>query len=463
MPEFGLQQQLGLSQTLSPQMQQSLHYLQAPMMELRSLIHQEMQSNPVIEESSAEPEPGVEDWDAELEEAHKQQEEWKEYFQQSRSSREYNPETQKKRDFWFESQTEQRSLTEHLSEQLYLSTSNPSLISIGEDIIGNLDDNGFLTVPIEEISRSREAPPGLADEALTLIQSFHPTGVAARDIRECLLIQLRQRGREGSLDYKIVDLHFDLLGRKKFQEIAKKIKVDTDRVQEAADYIAGLQPRPGALFAPDSPHYLVQAEAAIVKNNGEWTVQLNEEPIPRIRISNTYKDLLGEAHSDSQVRTYLRDRIRAGKFLIKCIHQRQDTIIKLLHELIARQRDFLENGVSSLKPMTMSQMAAAVGVHETTISRAVANKHIQTPWGVFPLKFFFTTGYRTATGEKMSNTSVKDRVQELIAGESAHQPLSDADIVSLLKEEGLKVARRTVAKYRMESNILPSHLRRRSN
>ncbi len=454
---------MGLSQNLSPQMQQSLHFLQAPMMELRSLIHQEMQSNPVIEESTPEPETSQDDWDSDLEDAQKQQEEWKEYFQQSRTTREFNPEAQKKRDFWFESQTEQRSLTEHLSEQLHLSTSSPVLTAIGENIIGNLDDNGFLTVPLEEIALSRNTPIEKARVALDLIQSFHPPGVAARDIRESLLIQLLQRGREGNLDYRIVDLHFDLLGKKKFQDIARKLKVDLQRVQEAADYIGGLQPRPGALFSPDSPQNLVQVEAAIVKIDGQWVAELNEDPIPRIRISNTYKDLLGEAHDDVQVRRYLRDRIRAGKFLITCIHQRQDTVRKLLTELIARQRDFLENGISGLKPMTMSQISAAVGVHETTISRTVANKHVQTPWGVFPLKFFFTTGYRTDSGEKMSNTSVKERIQELIANESGHQPLSDADMVTILKEEGLKVARRTVAKYRMESNILPSHLRRRTN
>jgi RNA polymerase sigma-54 factor len=463
MPDLGLQQQLGLSQTLSPQMQQSLHYLQAPMMELRSLVHQEMQSNPVLEESAPEPENDTEDWDSELEEARKQQEEWSEYFQQSSSTGSYNPDAQKKRDFWFESQTEHRSLTEHLLEQLHLSITPPLLNETGEAIIGNLDDNGFLTLPLEEVAQASGVSIEKAEEALQLIQSFHPPGVAARDIRESLLIQLRQRGREDSLEHQIVDHHFELLGKKKIQDIAKKLKVDLQRVQEAADYIASLQPRPGALFSADNPHHIVQAEAAILKVDGEWVVQLNEDPIPRIRISNTYKDLLGQAHNDTQVRSYLRDRIRAGKFLIKCIHQRQDTVLKLLNELITRQRDFLEEGVSALKPMTMSQVSAAVGVHETTISRAVANKHVQTPWGLFPLKFFFTSGYRTASGQKMSNTSVKERIQELVAREDGRQPLSDADIVDILQEEGLKVARRTVAKYRMESNILPSHLRRRAN
>jgi RNA polymerase sigma-54 factor len=373
------------------------------------------------------------------------------------------PKRRKKRDFWFESQTEQRSLTEHLSEQLHLSTSHPLITAAGENIIGNLDDNGFLALSLEEVAEMSGAPMERTEEALALIQSFHPPGIGARDIRESLLIQLRQRGREECLDYQIVDLYFQQLGKKKFQEIAKKLKVELARVQEAADYIGNLQPRPGALFSPESPQHIVQAEAAIVKIDGEWVVQLNEDPIPRIRISNTYKDLLGQAHSDTQVRSYLRDRIRAGKFLIKCIHQRQDTVLKLLNELIIRQRDFLEEGVSALKPMTMSQISAAVGVHETTISRAVANKHVQTPWGLFPLKFFFTSGYRTASGEKMSNTSVKERIQDLIAREDMQRPLSDADIVTILQEEGLKVARRTVAKYRMESNILPSHLRRRTN
>jgi len=463
MPDMGLHQQLGLNQTLSPQMQQSLHYLQAPMMELRTLIHQEMQSNPVLEETPAESDASLEEWDEELADLKKQQEDWQDYFQQSRQPSIPNPEAQKKRDFWFESQTDRPSLSEHLLEQLHLSLSQNDLVNIGEEIIGNLDENGFLKATIEEVMNATQSERDTVEHVLSLVQSFHPAGIAARDIAESLLIQLAQRGREDSLEYAIVTRHFDLLGRRRIAEIAKKLKVPVQNVEDAVDYIGKLQPRPGAQFAADRPENIVQAEAAILKSEGQWIAQLNEDPLPKIRISNTYKDLLGEAHQDGQVRTYLRDRIRSGKFLIKCIHQRQDTVLKLLNELIVRQQDFLENGVSELKPMTMSQIAAAIGVHETTISRAVANKHVQTPWGLLPLKFFFTSGYRTASGQKMSNTSVKDRIQDLITRENAANPLSDSAIVDILKEEGLNVARRTVAKYRMESNILPSHLRRRTS
>ncbi|MEO0454778.1 MAG: RNA polymerase factor sigma-54 [Verrucomicrobiota bacterium] len=463
MPDIGLQQQMGLSQTLSPQMQQSLHYLQAPVMELRSLIHQEMQSNPVLEENALESENNNEDWEQEFDEIRKQEDEWRDYFQQSRQTSNTGQDAQKKRDFWLESQVECETLSQHLIEQLHLSLDDDRLIAVGEEIVGNLDENGFLNATIEELIDSLGVEKEHVESALDIVQHLHPPGVGARDLAESLLIQLRHRGRAESLEFLIVQNHFDQLGRRRYQEIAKQTKSSLDRVQEAADYIAQLQPRPGSLFSPDSPQTIVQAEAAILKVDGEWKAQLNEDPLPRLRISHTYKDLLGQASHDDQVRNYLKDRIRSGKFLIKCIAQRQETMTKLLEEIILRQSDFLQEGISGLKPMTMSQVAAAIGVHETTISRAVANKHVQTPWGVFPLKFFFTSGYRTQTGAKMSNTSVKERIQELINHEDTVRPLSDSDIVDLLQEEGLTLARRTVAKYRTESNILPSHLRKRNN
>jgi RNA polymerase sigma-54 factor len=258
----------------------------------------------------------------------------------------------------------------------------------------------------------------------------------------------------------LVSHDLDRLGRKRYQELARDYKVPLDRIREAAHLIAQLNPRPGAAFSPDEPQNIVQAEAAIVRSHDGWDVVLHNDAIPRIRINDTYKDLLGHESKDTGLKDYLREHIRSAKFLIKCLQQRQQTIENILREIIRRQSDYLEHGNAHLKPMTMSQVAEAIGVHETTVSRAVAGKYVQTPHGVVPMKFFFTSGYKTADGDSLSNTSIKDAIAELISREDPANPLSDAEIVTILKERGIDLARRTVAKYRSELNILPSNLRR---
>lgn len=460
---MGLHQNLNLSQTLSPQMQQSLQYLQAPVMELRALMQQEMQANPVLEDIAEAPEESDEEWDKELDEIRQHDEDWREYFTQSQGSNaSYSSEAEKKRQFLFDSQIAQPSLSEHLLDQLLLSTDEESIQKAGEEIIGNIDDDGLLQSDVEEIAEATGLSRETVHSALELIQSFHPPGIAARDLKECLLIQLSLRGLKESIEYQIVEENLDLLGRKRFQELAKKYKVSGDRIREAASLIGGLQPKPGLAFSPDEPQNVVQPEASIFRHEGKWQVQLNADPVPRLRISPSYKDLLAESHKDINLKEYLRDRIRAGKFLIKCIHQRQETIEGILREVIEQQQDFLEEGPSKLKPLTMSRVAQAVGVHETTVSRAIANKYVNTPWGVIPMKYFFTSGYRTDDGSRMSNTSVKEAIQQLVGDENKSSPLSDTDIVSILKKQGIHLARRTVAKYRAELNILPSNLRRES-
>ncbi|NJK92748.1 MAG: RNA polymerase factor sigma-54 [Blastochloris sp.] len=441
-------------------MQQSLHFLQAPLQELQALLQQEMQTNPVLEEKTQEQETDDDEWESEVEELRQQDEDWKEYFSQSNRSHGSSEEAQKKRDFLFESQIEQESLTDHLIGQLLLATSSEELAKAGEEIIGNLDEDGFLKASLEEIHIATGVPAEQIAAALQLVQSFHPPGIAARDLGETLLIQLQQRGRGDSLEAQIVSQDLDLLGRKRYAELARKYRVPPDRVMEAAAAIGQLQPRPGSAFAPQQNQNVVQAEASFIKSETEWQVLLNEEPVPRLKISDTYKDLLGQSLSDKNLKEYLRERIRAGKFMIKCLHQRQQTIENILKEIAKRQVDFLENGIGSLKPLTMSQVADAVGVHETTVSRAVANKYVHTPWGVLPMKFFFTSGYKTSEGETMSNTSIKDSINDLVSREDSSKPLSDSEIVDILEERGIKLARRTVAKYRAELNILPSNLRR---
>jgi len=462
---IGLQQNLSLGQTLSPQMQQSLQFLQAPALELQSLVQQEIEINPVLEESTEEPkkepETDNDEFDKQLEQLRQKDEEWREYFSQgSTNTPSYNPEAAERRQFLFDSQVEAPHLSDHLQRQLTLSTSNPETLRVGGEIIGNLDDAGFLKIPLVEVAQSVRVEYEVAQAALTLIQSFDPVGVAARDLRECLLIQIQRLGKSDELEALIVGQCLAELGRKKYQDIARVLKVPLERVQAAAQFIATLQPRPGSAFSSDNKQNIVQAELAVQKSGDDWIVVMNDDPVPRLRISDTYKDLLVNNGHDPNLREYLKEKIRAGKFLIKCLHQRQTTIFNIATEIVKRQRAFFEEGVAHLKPLTMNQVAEVVGVHETTVSRAIANKYVQTPFGLFDLKYFFTPGYQTASGAVMSNTSVKDAIQDLIARESTNKPLSDQEIVKILGERGIPLARRTVAKYRAELGLLPSNLRR---
>jgi len=448
-------------------MQQSLQFLQAPAMELQSLVQQEIEINPVLEESVDEPkteseaETESDDWDKQLEELRQKDEEWREYFSQSNTpAATYNPEAAERRQFLFDSQVEAPHLSDHLQRQLTLATSNPEMLRVGGEIIGNLDDAGFLKIPLVEVAQSAQVEYPIAQSALDLIQTFDPVGVAARDLRECLLIQINRLGKGQELEAAMVGQYLAELGRKKYQDIARAMKVPLERVQTAAQFVATLQPRPGSSFSSDDKQNIVQAELAVQKVGDDWVVVMNDDPVPRLRISDTYKDLLVNNGHDAGLREYLKEKIRAGKFLIKCLHQRQQTIFNIATEIVKRQRAFFDQGVAHLKPLTMNQVAEVVGVHETTVSRAIANKYVQTPYGLFDLKYFFTPGYQTATGEVMSNTSVKDAIQDLIARENAAKPLSDQEIVKILSERGIPLARRTVAKYRSELGLLPSNLRR---
>jgi RNA polymerase sigma-54 factor len=475
MSSIGLHQNLSLGQTLSPQMQQSLQFLQAPALELQSLVQQELEINPVLEEAPPEerpeePEPDEsvsadaqakadEEWEKEFDQLKRNEEEWRDYFAQNNSTSNYSQEAQERRQFLFDSQVESQRLSDHLERQLTLATDRDELRRAGMEIIGDLDPDGFLKVPLEEIAAATQVDYKDVLEALEMIQTFDPVGVGARDLRECLLIQLRRLGKSHEAESQIVAHYLSELGRKKFNEIARKLKIPLERVQQAAQLIATLSPRPAAQFGVDERGNLVQPELAVRKEAGEWIVSINDEPVPRLRISDAYKDLLAN-NGDASLRDYLKDKIRAGKFLIKCLHQRQQTISHIASEIVKRQTDFFEHGVAHLKPLTMNQVAEVVGVHETTVSRAIANKYVQTPWGVFDLKYFFTPGYQTSSGEVMSSTSVKDAIQELVEREDSRKPLSDQEIVKILEERGIPLARRTVAKYRAELNILPSNLRR---
>lgn len=497
-----------LSQVLAPQLQQSLALLQAPTLELKALVEQELQQNPVLEEvpaieaeqadklnngegpaydmaDPAEPPPDtkydpatekpsdapVDDFQAEFEKLVQADQDWRDHFAQTNIPMRQSEEAQERWEYMFNSLTAQTSLQETLLEQMRFADFNDEQRSIAEMIIGNIDDYGYLNPNpnakpplnpeqiIDNLSFSTNIPREEILEILKVIQTFHPAGVGARDLRECLLIQLERNNKQHTIEYRIVDEYMEALGKRRIPEIARGLGISTDEVQEAIARIANLEPRPGRAYLPDNDRF-VAPEVFVHKLGDEFVVTTNNEQVPHLRISNTYKDLMAQADSSPEVREYIREKIRAGKFLIKSLHQRQQTILNIAREIVKRQREFMEKGVAHLKPMTMVQVAEVVGVHETTVSRAVSNKYMETPQGIFEMKYFFTSGIQTADGSNVSNTSVKDMIADIFAREDPSKPLSDDQVVKILKEKGINIARRTVAKYRSELNILPSNLRK---
>lgn len=484
-----LSQRLTQSLVLAPQLQQSLALLQAPTLELKALVEQELQQNPVLEEvAAAEPElqesgerepeiqadpaepPAdlagdstangpVDDFQAEFERLVQLDQEWRDHFAQTNLPMRQSAEEEEKRQFMFDSLVAATSLSEKLLEQVRDSGLAGEQRSLAELIIGNIDDYGYLKASIEEISTATTIPAEKILEALKIIQTFDPPGVGSRDLRECLMLQLEREREEESLEYQIVRDFMEALGKRRIPEIARGTGRTVEEVQEALARIARLEPRPGRAFLPDNDQYVLP-EVFVQRSGDDFVVTTNNEHVPHLRISNVYKDLMSQGENSAEVKNYIREKIRAGKFLIKSLHQRQATIANIAREIVKRQREFMDKGVAHLKPLTMVQVAEVVGVHETTVSRAVSGKYMETPQGVFEMKYFFTAGLQTDSGAGVSNTSVKDMIADIFKAEDASTPLSDQEVVKMLKEKGIVIARRTVAKYRTELNILPSNLRK---
>jgi len=446
---------MALQQTLSPQMQQSLAVLQAPLAELRQMVDAELRANPALEEIVPEipAAPTAETPTAK----NSLEEQWDEYYFQKAAAEPWTREALERRQHFFDSQVRPPSLQEHLLEQLLTASWPKPEARIAAEIIGNLDEAGYLRADVEDIANAAGSDPLETERILEKVQEFDPPGVAARNLPECLFLQLKGMGRQYSVEARIARHHLDELGRKKLPEIAKALDIPIAEVQKAAEAIALLNPRPGRAFSSD-PDQVIIPEVVVERDGDEYFVRLSGDEIPNLRIADTYKDMLGG--SGKEVRDYLRDKIKGGKFFIKSIQQRQQTILMIAREIVERQRDFLDHGPTHLRPMTMNQVAEAVGVHETTVSRAASGKYMATPQGIFEIKYFFTHGYTNSEGEAVSNESVRQAIATLVADENPRRPYSDQNIVRVLNDQGLAVARRTVAKYREQLGILPSHLRK---
>lgn len=476
-----LRQRQNHSLVLAPQLRHSLKILQVAALDLRSVIQEELQNNPTLEElpmdgvsldkeqqdsanENNESGEGADnhdemDFSKEYDILTKLDDDWKDYMSQAGGTQPHTAEDAERRQHFFDSLVTETSLQEHLIRQAELADTPETVLKAMSYLVGSIDDRGFLTQNPSDVALQSGLPLDAVQEAVRQLKTFEPVGIGASSLEECLLLQLQAKGRGEGLAGRIIRDHFLLLTRRRIPEIARKLGVHTDDVQEAIEEIGALDPAPGRRFAEDSNRVVVP-DVTVEKDDGEWKIHLNSDYIPRLRISSTYKDLIAKGSLSKQERDYLRERIRSGKFLINSIEQRQQTIERITREIIKVQGDFFDEGVSKLRPLTMTQIADVVGVHETTVSRAIANKYIRTPHGVFDFKFFFTPGYQNDSGASVSNTSVKEMINELITIEDRSHPLSDQEIVVKLQEKGIKIARRTVAKYREELGLLPSNLRR---
>ncbi len=474
----GLQQVQKQTQTLvlAPQLRQSLKILQVPTLELRNTILEELQTNPALEElpmaeingeekSNGQDDSPNEDRSKELEFG----DDFKALTQIDAVSREnyelengnanYSREAADRRQFFFDSLTSETSLQEHLMRQAELAVSNPKIITAIEYLIGSLDNRGFLTSDLSDIALMSQLPLKTVKEAHTLLKSLDPAGIGSKDLQDCLITQLKLKGKGKSPEAALIKNHFDLLLRRRIPDIARKTGVDMEEVHRLIAEISLLDPAPGREFAEDT-NRVVQPDVKVEKDGDDWKIILNNEYIPRLSLSGTYKDMLAKGKLSRQEKDYIREKIRSGKFLISSIEQRQQTIERITREILRKQSDFFEKGVAYLRPLTMSQVADVVGVHETTVSRAMSSKYIDTPHGVFEFKYFFTTGYTSLHGESVANTTVKDIIAKIIDSENRSKPYSDQSIVNILQDRDVKIARRTVAKYREEMGILPTNLRR---
>lgn len=468
-------------QVISPQLQQSLKILQAPTLELKHLILGALQTNPTLEELSNKEtslektisETNEEGGELELDRQREEldfgndferlkmlSDEAEDYHVVEGNQSPYTADQAKSRQHFLDSIVNETSLQEHLIRQAELSECSQQQYRAMEYIVGSLDDKGFLTSNVKELADLSKLPESDVRGAIELLQTFDPPGIGGRDLQECLLLQLRSQDLEDSLAAKILKEHYDLFLRKKSVEIAKLMSVDTAEVDAALETIARLDPAPGRRYTEDQNRVVV-ADVVIEKIADDWVAVMNDEYLPSLGISPVYKQLIAQGKLSESERDYIMTQMRAGRYLIHAIEQRQRTIAQILRVVIRYQNAFLGHGLDHLRPLTMSQVAHEIDVHETTVSRAVANKYVQTPHGMMELKSFFSGGVTSSDGKDVSVTSIKQRIGRILASEDPVKPISDQHIAEQLAEEGISVARRTVAKYREELGFLPTHMRRR--
>jgi RNA polymerase sigma-54 factor len=455
---------------MTPRLQQALKLLQVPTLELQQILKQEMIQNPLLEEVDEVTESeDLAKEDSPEEKANEEAEDpteedpidWSEYMQDGALDRVYVPQQETSVEFLEKVPITRTSLAESLLEQLHFLALSPRDLMLAEFLIGSLDERGWLATPLDEVAQSTGEPLELCERILKVIQALEPVGVGARDLRECLLIQLEVRNECDTLPWKLIHDQFNNLVNRRFPEIARQLKCTPEEVQAAADAIATLNPKPGLQVSSEDPKYVVP-DLVVERVDDEYLVMLNDRHLPRLRISAAYEGVMrGKKKSECNAGEYIQGKLNSARWLIQTIEQRRRTMIKVMNCIIREQREFFDKGIAFLRPLTLQQVARQIDMHESTVSRVCSAKYVQTPRGVFELKFFFSSGLETEDGEDVSARTARDIIKTLIDEEVKKEPLSDQRIAELLHETGLKIARRTVAKYREQLSILPARFRRR--
>lgn len=470
--DLGLKPQLKLTQQLvmTPQLQQAIKMLQLCRLELLDTLHQEMETNPVLEEViEGEVDSG--------EDTRVQEERLPEVTDDQRAMGEINWEDyvdeyntsypaysfEEKEPLSFESTLSRKpSLSSHLLWQLIMSHCTKEEKIIGNLIIGNLNADGYLKASLPEIAASAHVSEEQVLRVLKTIQEFDPIGVAARDVKECLWIQAQHLGLGGTLVETIISKYLPQLEGKNYQAIAKETRSSLADVLNAVEVITRLEPKPGRAYSGEEIHY-ISPDIYVYKVGNEFVISLNDDGLPRLHVSPFYRDILAHSpHVGATVKDYIQAKLRSAIWLIRSIHQRQRTIYKVTESIVKFQREFLEKGIAYLKPLILKDVAEDVEMHESTVSRVTTNKYVHTPQGLFELKFFFNTGISCGHGEAVASEAVKDKIRRIVQSESPHRPYSDKEIANLLNKQDINIARRTVAKYREIMRILPSNQRKKS-
>jgi RNA polymerase sigma-54 factor len=469
---------LRLSQrlALTPSLLQKIELLQLNKLELQEMLNQELVENPILEEVPEQDVPSdmtMDDADDTVPEQTAPEQgpaesgkdsfdeiDFRYFFDEYLDTGYKNREVEDPEKPSFEAfLTRAPSLEEHLNWQLGLSDAKPEIAEIARQIIGNLNEDGYLLITLEELCQLSNCTLEQAEEALKTVQSMDPVGVGARDLRECLSIQLENIGLKDSLAYRIIQDHLSSLEGHKFKEIAARTAASFEEVLKAVDCIRHLIPKPGQKYNNQEATY-VQPEVTIAKVDNEFVILVNDEGMPQLRLNASYKELLKSNGISSETKTFLREKFRSAVDLLRSVNQRKQTIYKVCVCIVNRQRDFLEHGPSQLKPMLIKDVASELGVHSSTISRVVTNKYVDTPQGVMELRKFFTMGVENPDGEELSIVQVKLKIRKLIEGENRNKPFSDNQIGQLLHRDNIFITRRTVAKYREQMQIPGSRERK---
>ena len=484
---FELKQNLKLSQQLimTPQLQQAIKLLQLSRLELLETVNQEMEENPLLEEETSdedsEAEKKIESEESEegTPEELKTQErtgeltgegDGREEFDWDSYLEDYGPmgvtydRTEGTAPTWDNLLVGKSSLTDHLMWQLRLSPLTEDEKKVGEQIIGNLDQNGYLMATMEEIAAQEKTSPDFAEEVLRKIQEFDPLGIAARDLKECLLIQARTLGAARALVERIIIGHLKDLEIKNYEQIARKLKTPLDDVLAAVIIITNMDPKPGSVYNEERIQAIVP-DVYVIRSGDDYKIVLNDDGLPRLRISNFYREIMSGVGSGAKAESgkkYIKERVQSATWLIKSIQQRQKTIYRVAESIVRHQKEFFDEGICFLKPLILRDIADDVEMHESTISRVVTNKYMHTPRGIFEMKYFFGSSIHRSGGEDVASKSVQEEIRKIIAEENLRKPFSDQEIVERLQQtSGISIARRTVAKYREVMGVLPSSRRKK--